>query len=267
MRKRNVGLALGSGGLRGYAHIGVLKCLTEHNVPIDLVVGASAGGLVGAMYCSGKTIDEIEKFWLDLDVFKILKLISKFNFQAGLLKNKKAIAHVIKFIGEQNIINLKPKFAVLATDLISGHTAIFDRGSLEQALEATSAVPFLFRPVNIGNALYIDGGASQPVPVDAARKLGADFVIGVNLDSCFFPSSITHNRMPSMSKVMRGALDSFRYYLAKANVKEADIIIEPQIESVTFNIAKISNAVQYINEGYNSTLKQLPKILRGLEAF
>ncbi|MGA1821679.1 MAG: patatin-like phospholipase family protein [Thermoplasmatota archaeon] len=176
-----IGLALGGGAARGMAHLGVIDVLEENDVPIDLVVGTSIGSIIGAAYCSGQHGD-LEEFARHVDLWKMISFFDVKLPRHGLLNGEVATKFLLEEIELPEIQDLPVPFAAVACDLDTGERVVLDRGSCFQALRASSAVPGLFEPVKVGKRFLVDGGLVDPIPVDVAREMGADFVIGVDLN-------------------------------------------------------------------------------------
>jgi NTE family protein len=176
-RIKKIGLAFGGGGARGFAHIGVLKAFEEYGVKFDLCVGTSVGSLVGALYCAGKTADEIYDYGERLDMRDIR---SKNLFISA---STDGIRKVVEDnVGKVNIENLPTKFCAVATDLVSAREIMLSEGDLATAVSASCCVPQFFKPVVIGDLHLVDGGLLNNIPADVCRMLGADYVVTVDVN-------------------------------------------------------------------------------------
>ena len=175
-----IALALGGGAARGFAHVGVIKALEARGIFPDIVVGTSAGSLVGALYASGMTGIELNRVALTMDEATVSDwaLLSRALFKGAALQE-----YVNRAVGNRPIESFKRRFAATATDLASGELMVFERGNVGQAVRASSAVPGVFEPVRIGSREYVDGGLVTPVPVRVARRMGADIVIAVDISA------------------------------------------------------------------------------------
>jgi NTE family protein len=179
--KRRFGLALGSGGARGSAHVGVLKVLEENDLHPDIIVGTSMGAEVGGAYAAGVGTEEMEAFWRSLHFGTVAKTLLPTFPWAGWSSGGEVLRTVRRLVGDVRIEELPLKYAAVATDLETGAPYPITHGSLARAIRASVSVPGLFTPVWIDGHLLIDGGVSSPVPVDVTRKLGADIVIAVDV--------------------------------------------------------------------------------------
>lgn len=220
-----IGLALGGGAARGFAHIGVIKALEAQGIVPDLVVGTSAGSVVGALYAAGNNGFALNKLALEMDEAAISDwAVPWFSRNTGVLKGEAIQSYVNRAVNNQPLEKLKIRFAATATDLASGAPILFERGNTGIAVRASSAVPGVFQPVRIGDRLYVDGGLVSPVPVRFARQMGADFVIAVNISSQpdGQPSGSTVDMLLQTFTIMGQTINQFE-------LKEADIVIRPEL--------------------------------------
>jgi len=174
-----LGLALGSGAARGLAHIGVLKVLDETEIPIDIIAGTSMGAFIGAMYAAGVPVDHMEKAALEIDWRSMARLLDPVLPTSGLTDSKKLVSFMAELLPARNFDDLNRPMAVTATDINTGEAVIIKQGDLLEALRASLAFPGIFSPVRFGQRFLVDGGLCKPIPIDVARHLGADKVIGV----------------------------------------------------------------------------------------
>ena len=219
-----IGLALGGGAARGFAHIGVIKVLEAQGLAPDIIVGTSAGAVVGALYASGTNGFDLQKIAFKLEESKI----SDWSMpDRGVFKGEALQQFVNNAVAQRSIENLKKPFGVVATDLHSGEGILFRTGNTGMAVRASATVPGVFQPVSINGHEYVDGGLSSLVPVRSARQMGANVVIAVDI------SARPDNR------TVRGTLDillqTFTIMgqnLARFELKEADVVIRPQVGSI-----------------------------------
>jgi len=183
---RKVGLALGSGSARGWAHIGVIRALKEAGVSVDCVAGTSIGALVGAVYAAGK-LDVLEAWAQQLEWKQILSFMDVVLPKSGLIDGEKIAEFVRRQIHVEAIEDLPIPFAAVATDLRTAHEVVLNQGDVIEAVRASISLPGIFTPVEKDHAFLIDGGLVNPVPVNVARKIGADFVVAVDLNSDIMP--------------------------------------------------------------------------------
>lgn len=214
-----IGLALGGGAARGFAHIGVIKALEAQGIVPDIIVGTSAGAVVGALYASGLSGFELQKIALDMDAGQIgdWSLPDRGVFKGEALQN-----FVNHAVANRPLEKLPRSFSVVATDLKSGESVLFRTGNTGMAVRASSAVPGVFQPVNINGHEYVDGGLVSPIPVRAARSLGANFVIAVDIS--------VNPRDARTSSTLDVLLQTFAIMgqsIGRYEKAEADIVIRP----------------------------------------
>ena len=198
IRRPVIGLALGGGAARGFAHIGVLRTLIAHGIVPNVVVGTSIGAVVGGAYAAGH-LDTLEEWARGLQVRNILGYLDIRLNGSGLIGGEKLAAQLLASIGETLIEDLPLKFATVATEIRTGHEIWLTHGRLVDAMRASYALPGIFQPVLVGDRWLVDGALVNPVPVSAARALGAEIVIAANLSSDIFTHSTTiyaHGALP-----------------------------------------------------------------------
>ncbi len=255
-----VALVLGGGAARGFAHIGVIKALESQGIVPDLVVGTSAGSLVGALYAAGNNGFALHKMALEMDEATISDWsVPFFAKSSGVLKGDGLQNYVNKAVRNVAIEKMKIPFAAVATDLNSGQPILFQRGNAGLAVRASSAVPGIFQPVKIGERLYVDGGLVAPVPVHFAKELGADFIIAVNIS--------TQPDVQLASSSVDVVLQTFAIMGQSINryeLKEADIVIRPSLGMMKGNDFNGRNLA--VLAGEQATMTLMPEIKRKLKA-
>lgn len=225
-RPPRVGLALGGGAARGFAHVGVIQALEEAGIKVDLVVGTSAGSLVAAIFASGKNAAQLQQTALAMEEAEITDWTLPF-FGKGVLRGEALARYVNAQVGGKLIENMALPLGVVATDLRTGQGILFQRGDTGAAVRASSAVPSVFNPVKIGNAEYVDGGLVSPVPVRYARQMGADIVIAVDISSAPEGNSADNQLQILLQTfaIMGQSINSFE-------LKDADIVVRPALVGV-----------------------------------
>lgn len=257
---RKIGLALGSGGARGVAHVGVIKELEKMGVKIDMIAGSSAGALIGGMYAAGVKIGKIEEMISSLDFLDVWKLMADPVWGAGIVKGRKFMEFLKNYVEDKEIGDLKIRYCAVATDLKKGRMQEIRSGSLLSAIRASCSIPLIFEPYERDGVLCIDGGVTSPVPVRTLRKMGADKVIAVNLDAIYFgrDNQEADSRLTTLS-VVRRSLNILRHNLARLEMLDADVVLEPETKYVTdFDFA---HKEQYLKSGEESVQKNAEKIL------
>lgn len=249
-RPVKIGLALGGGAARGFAHIGVIKTLEAQGIVPDLVVGTSAGAVVGALYAAGHNGFELQKLAIRMDESRI----SDWSMpDRGVLKGESLQQFVNESVGYRPLEALKKPFGVVATNLHSGESILFRTGNTGMAVRASATVPGIFRPVAINGQEYVDGGLSSLVPVHSARQMGADVVIAVDISA-----------KPS-NQLVKGTLDvllqTFTIMgqnLSRYELKDADIVIRPQVGGI--GATDFQSRHDAILEGERAAQAALPAI-------
>lgn len=257
-----IGLALGSGGAKGLAHIGVLKTLEQYQIPIDFIAGSSIGALMGAHYAVFKDTKKLEDYFVSFNMQKGFQLFDP-TFKGGLLKGKKLETVINEFLAGATFHDLQIPFAAVATDFITADTVIFTDGNLNKALRASTSVPPIFQPLQYKDRLLADGGLSNSVPVDVVRSMGADIVIAVNLDTVY----VRHGITPALTRTPIHSINILRHNLALHSTKTADAIISPkdiyQIGLIGWNYFFDTQKTKHvINEGEKEAEAVIPHILK-----
>jgi NTE family protein len=249
-RLPRVGLALGGGAARGFAHIGVIQVLEENGIRADLVAGTSAGSLVAALYAAGKTPAELAALAANMDE----GAITDWSFPGrGLIRGEALARYVRDQTGGRTIEQLKLPLGIVATDLDSGAPILFQRGDTGAAVRASSAVPAVFQPVRIGSREYVDGGLVSPVPVRFARQMGAELVVAVDISS---PPEGN-----ATGDVMKMLLQTFAIMGRSINtfeLREADIVMRPSLAGV--GSADFTARRRAIQAGREAALAMLPQL-------
>lgn len=257
-KRPKIGLALGSGGAKGLAHIGVIKVLEENGISIDFIAGSSIGAMVGGCYAALKNINEIEKFALGNNSRQMLSFIDLALQRGGLVHGEKIKKFLEQFVDGINIEECKISFLAVATDLKNGEAIVLKKGKLSEIIRASIACPPVFRPVEIESRFLGDGGLSMPVPVEIVKEMGADIVIAVNLDS--YQTSDIKKMGVVFFKAVQRSIWLLRHHLAVLNIKNADIVINPPTGRMYWN--KFTNGKKSILAGEEAAREILPEIKR-----
>ena len=228
LKNKKIGLALGSGGARGFAHIGVLKVLEENHIKIDYIAGASIGAVVGGLYAAHQDVKELEEIVETTDWTRFVSLLDP-SLKNGLLHGEKARQFIEGYMGKIKFSDTRIPFAVAATDYKTGDPVILRKGLVSPAIRASMSVPLAFKPFEYDGKLLLDGGMSLPVPVKTVREMGADIVIAVNLDGAYFANS---SEDYGYAELAFRSFNMLRYNLAEQMVKEADVVVAPDVGHV-----------------------------------
>jgi NTE family protein len=257
--KNKIGLALGSGAFRGFAHLGVIQVLKENNIPISFVSGASIGSLVAAYYALHQEIVSLEEIFLNSkkNFFKLADL----GWRNGLVSGAKYEKFIEHLLGQKTFQDTEIPLLILATELLTGNPHTFFQGKLATAVRASSSVPILFEPAKQKKNRFVDGALSNPVPVDPLFALGADKVIAVNL---YHKNEFVDKKF-NLTQVAFRSLRIVLYNLAQNSIKNASISLNPDISS-QIKFASLRNyfskklAGEIIQIGRRETEKNIDKI-------
>jgi NTE family protein len=255
----NLGLALGGGAARGFAHVGVIQVLEEAGIQPDLVVGTSAGSLVAAMYASGKNSTQLRRVAETMEEAEITDWMMPI-LNRGALRGEALARYVNTQVGNRLIEQMKMPLGIVATDLHSGEPVLFRRGNTGSAVRASSAVPAVFQPVKIGSREYVDGGLVSPVPVRQAREMGANVVIAVDIstDPEGSPASDTFQILMQTFNIMGKSLNTVL-------LKDADVVVKPALMGV--KSADFAARRKSIEAGREAMLKALPRLKEVLSGY
>ena len=246
-----IALALGSGGSRGFAHIGVIKALEANDIHIDIVVGTSAGSVVGALYAGGYMSEEIEQIALNLDPDRLRDTdLSK----RGYIRGEQLQDFINRELKNRSIEQLDKPFIAVATQLDTGDAVAFNRGNTGKAVRASSSIPGVYYPVQIGKHEYVDGDLKNPVPVSVARAMGADIVIAVDISQRPKDQSLPQD----IIDILKQSLRIMRQSVLAHELESAQIVIRPDIGK-TPQINEDSK-LRLIKNGEDAAIAVLPQI-------
>lgn len=280
-KRPKIGLALGGGGTRGAAHIGVLRVFEKEGIPIDCVAGTSIGAIVGGLYCSGVSLDELESIvqhksmmkayntvpiWLRValtPIFALPHLVHCSHYD-GLYRGKKFAKYIDKCVGEKHrcIESTKIPFRAVVTSLIDGKAHTLYKGDLAQAIQASSAIPVLRRPVEIDGNLYVDGGIVKNLPVDDVRDMGADIVIAVNIDETFDGTKL--ERFKKIGSVGNRVINIILCRVDEDELNKADVVIQPAVNDIKLLSTNKADAIRCIRAGETAAAKQVETIRKSI---
>jgi len=262
-KKPKIGLALGSGGVRGLSQIGVIKVLEKNNISVDFISGSSIGSLIGGLYAATKDIRAIEKGALQINWKKVISLLFDPGLRQGLLRGSKIQKAIESYIGKIKFADLKIPLSVVTTDLRSGQVVALKKGYLSTAIRASISIPLTFQPLQYQNKLLADGGLSMPVPVEPLRKMGADFIIAVDIDN----KNLIDNRDKKIGffRIPDVSINIMRYYLSLLEAEKANITIYPDVRVRGWNY--FTHPQEIILAGEKAAQKVIPRIKKELKSF
>ncbi len=250
-----VALVLGAGAAKGFAHVGVIKVLEANQVPVHMIVGTSAGSFVGSLYAHGFNAFQLQEMSFHLEKTDVIDFTVPDN---GFIKGEKLTAYVNSILQNTPMEKLRIPFYAVATDLQSGEEVAFGRGDTGMAVRASCSIPGVFKPVVIDGRYYVDGGIVSPVAVDCARKMGADFVIAVDISS-----NIENTPPQGTIDTMIQAVTVMYARISQSQLARADVIIKPRVGHIgSTDFTKRHAAVL---EGEKAAREAMPEIRAGLE--
>jgi NTE family protein len=257
-RPPKIGLALGGGAARGFAHVGVIAALEDAGIKPDFVVGTSAGSLVAAMYASGKNAAQLEQIAMDMEEATITDWTLPF-FNRGVIRGEALGRYVNLQVGNLPIERMVLPLGIVSTDLRTGLGVLFQRGDTGMAVRASSAVPSVFTPVKIGTQEYVDGGLVSPVPVRYARQMGAELVIAVDISSA--PEG---NAADSQLQILLQTFAIMGKSINSFELKEADLLVRPDLLGVKGG--DFAAKRRSIDAGKNAMQRMVPQLKALLDA-
>ncbi len=255
---KKIGLALGSGGARGIAHIGVLKELEKNNIKIDYLAGCSMGALIGGSYALSKNIKELEEIALSFNKRWSLNKIADLNLpHKSLIKGFKVSNFIKSLVYDKKFNETKIPLKIIATELASGDEVVLDKGKISDAIRASISLPGIFPLIKINNKYLLDGGLVNPTPADIVQKMGADITIAVD----FIINSKQEFKNPGIFTVLMQSYEIMREQAVKHRIKEKKnlIIIKPDIRSAIDSF-KFRDIEKIIESGAKATRKAMPQI-------
>ncbi|MBU1039061.1 patatin-like phospholipase family protein [Patescibacteria group bacterium] len=262
-QKNKLGLALGSGGPRGLAHIGVLKFLISKNLKPNFLAGSSIGAWVAAHYAVHENIDKLIQDTLGNKWEKFYSLLEP-AWSSGLIQGHRLEKLLQNFLGTPNFEDLKIPLTIVATDYQTGQIININSGPLLTALRGSMAVPPIFQPVKYQNYFLIDGALSNPVPVQSLKAMGANQIIAVNLNQLISDPETKIDLKPSLTQTSRRSLNIIHHHLADLSCAAADVVITPQLKNNGFKSWRQyftgDHHQQIIEQGFLATETNWPKI-------
>jgi len=247
-----IALVLGAGSSKGFAHIGVLKILESNKIPIHMIVGTSVGSAVGSLYAYGYDAFKLQKLSFSIEKEDIIDPL--YIPSNGFIKGEKLEEFINKSVKNTPMEKLKIPFYAVATDLEKGQEIVFAKGNTGTAVRASCSIPGIFRPVKISDKLYVDGGVISPVAVEAAKRLGADVVIVVDISS-----GIERTQPEGTIETILQSINIMYSKLGSIQASQADVVIRPKVSHI--GSADFSKKHEAILEGEKAAIEALPQIM------
>jgi len=254
MARKKLGLALGSGAARGFAHLGVLQALEERGIDVDYISGCSIGALLGALYCSGMSVVEIIDLAMDLEPWDWIDISVP---KKGLVQGRKLEQLIKRYTGGKRFDQLKKPLTVVATDLCTGERVIFDSGPVYKAVRASVAIPGIIAPLELDGRILADGGLVDPVPVNLVKNMGAEYTVGVNLGSW-----IEDKKMGNIYDIIIQSIDILQNEILMLKGIDADLIISPYLKDI--NPVTFNQVEECIHSGRKAALEVMEQLRAGL---
>lgn len=257
-RRKKIGLALGGGGAKGLAHIGVIKALEEEGLVIDYVAGTSMGALVGGWYAANRNIKFLENIFLKIEHKNIFSEEEARQKGGNLFRGKNFGDLLEKILDGKDFAHCELPFCAVATNMESGQELDIKEGPLAEAIKASIALPIVFQPVRRDGQLLVDGAFTNPVPADVVKEMGAEFVLAVDVSSRWINLQDDLITPRSTDALIRHAFTAIEYQLAQKVLKQADVVVHPSV--LTYDWLDFFRAKEIIEAGYDETKRQIDEI-------
>jgi NTE family protein len=245
-----IALVLGAGASKGFAHIGVLKVLESNKIPIHMIVGTSAGSFVGSLYAYGYNAFQLQRIAISIEKGDITDITIPDN---GFIKGEKLEDYVNRSLKNTPLEKLRIPFYAVATNIQTGQEVVFAKGNTGTAVRASCSIPGIFRPVKIGGSMYVDGGVVSPVAVDAARRMGADVIIAVDISG-----DMDSKQPESTIETILQSINIMYSKISTVQIIKADVAIKPRVGHI--GSADFEKRHEAILEGEKAAIESLPKI-------
>jgi NTE family protein len=254
--RRKIGLALGGGAARGLAHIGVLKVLQEEGIRIHCVAGTSAGSLIGSLFCAGLSWEKIKEIAQDIDWSD---LVSPTWPSLGIVNPDKLEKTVNKFVQKKRFEDLSIPFRAVAVDITSGEEVVLRSGSVARAVRASCSIPGIFQPTEVEGRLLVDGGLVNDVPTDVVRDMGADRVIGVDLNA----DRVVPKRPENLIEIFFRSLNILIHNSAQKARRVADVMVVPRLAGFAYHdLSRLDELIARGEQAMRDQIETLSKIAR-----
>lgn len=253
---KKVGLVLGAGGARGYAHIGLLQVFQENDIPVDIVTGCSMGALIGGLYAAGCDMYILEKFCENFDIMRYADVNLK---KGGVIGGNKVLDLIKMFTKNMKFGQTKLPFTCVAVDLCSSTLKAFDSGYIHDAIRASISIPGAFSPYEIDGRLYIDGGVLERLPIDEAKNLGADKIIAVDVNYRGWEQPKPKNLIETITLTMN--IPDWEF--SRQNEKKADVLVVPDIKK--YDPFEFSVSKEVVKLGRQAALAKLDEIKEAIK--
>ncbi len=259
MKRRTLGLALGAGSTKGFAHIGVLQVLEENGISIDMIAGCSMGAIIGGIYAVGSDMYMLQKYLNTINLKSYMDLGNPFN--GGLLRGNRLQELIQIFTHNKDFSETKIPFVCMAVDAASGRLETLDTGKIHESVRASMSMPAFFQPARLNGKLYIDGGVLDRVPVDELRTRGLDVVVGVDVG---YRGEAEDAESMSAYQLMNRTISIMQWQIAMRQQERADIMITPMVRDYVKGHFQMDMVDRSIQEGRRAAEEALPQIRAAL---
>jgi len=257
---KKIGLVLGSGGARGFCHIGVIEVLQENNIPIDIITGCSMGALIGGGFAAGVSATRMREIASQVTTRTVFDIDIRNIFRGGLAHGSRAMTLFRQYAGDIHIEECNTTFRAIAADLRGQKLHVFSDGPVHEAVRASIAIPGIFHPVEHEGMLLVDGGIMKRMPISEAKELGADIIIAVDAIGAPRPPSST-----STFSILDASYQTIDWRSAQHEGQHADILITPELGTRSSFI--FSQSEDAIKIGREAAIAALPSIKKLLEVY
>jgi NTE family protein len=259
-KKKKIGLVLGSGGLWGITHIGILKVLEENKIYPDYIVGCSMGSLIGAYYALNPDIKNAEEVIGDFGKWDLLKLLDIKFSRSSIISGKKIRYFIDKLFGNKTFSDTKIPLRIVATDLEKGEEVVFTKGKLADAVMASISIPGIFPPVELNGKILVDGAVTNPTPINIAKKMGAEIIVGVDLTM----RQKVELKNPWIYQVIMRSYEILRNQSTRLNIHEGKNVIIIKPDSNNLSKIKLNEFDKFLKEGERIAKENIGKIKKVL---
>ena len=260
MKKKTLGLALGAGSTKGFAHIGVLQVLREQKIPIDMIAGSSMGAIIGAIHAVGGDMYILQRYLHTISFRNYMDIANPFN--GGLMRGNRLQELIKTFTHNKDFSQTEVPFVCVAVDVASGELVTFDSGKLHEAVRASMSMPAFFQPAHIDGKTYVDGGILDRVPVKALKERGMDYVIGVDVG---YRGEEVDTGAMNAYQLTSQTINIMQWEISKLSQKQADVMIVPPVRQFVKSYFQMDMLDRSIEEGRRATEEALPEIRALLE--
>ena len=259
MRKK-IGLALGAGSTKGFAHIGVLQALENHRIPIDMIAGSSMGAIIGSFYSVGTDLDMLTKFLLQVNVRNYLDLQNPFS--RGLIRGERLEQLIQLFTHNKTFAETKIPFCCVAVDAVNARLDVLESGKSYPAVRASMSIPAIFEPKQLNGKTYLDGGVIERVPIKALRDRGMDAVIGVDVG---YHGGETDVAGMNAYQLMNYTINIMQWQQQRFRQEEADLLLVPEVLYVKghFQMDRVQDCIDEGRRVAEEAMPQIEKMVYG----